>query len=36
MLSSWQKNGDSGIRPSVAEPEKTSVAKSPDLLTHPV
>jgi hypothetical protein len=33
---SWQQNGDSGIRPSVAEPEKNSVAKSPDSLTHPV
>ena len=36
MLQSWQQNGDSGIRPSVAEPEKKSVAKSPDSLTHPV
>jgi hypothetical protein len=31
-----QKNGDSGIRPNVAEPEKDSVVKSPDSLTHPV
>jgi hypothetical protein len=31
----WQQNGDSGIRPSVAEPEKTVVAKSLDSVTHP-
>jgi hypothetical protein len=29
------QNGDSGIRPSVAEPEN-SVAKLPDSLAHPV
>jgi len=31
-----QQNGDSGIHPTVAEPEENSVAKSPDSLTHPL
>jgi hypothetical protein len=29
MLQSWQQNGDSGIRPSVAEPEKTVLQNRP-------
>jgi hypothetical protein len=33
---SWQQNSNSGIRPSVAGPEKNNVAKSLDLLPHPV
>jgi hypothetical protein len=35
-LKSWQQNGYSSIRPSVAEQEKNSVAKLPDSLTRPV
>jgi hypothetical protein len=35
-IQSWQQNGDRGIRPSIAEPEKNTVAKTLDSLTHPV
>jgi hypothetical protein len=29
MLLGWQQNGDSGIRPSVAEPEKPVLQNRP-------
>jgi hypothetical protein len=36
ILYSWQQNGEIGFRSSVAELGKSSVAKSPYSLTHPV